>query len=117
MKEDTKQTGESRKEGEAENKMGFNKNMPFFVLNSWPTLFSVTYFTVFTHTATYYSQCTLACLLIASSVLNHTRAFSLKVCTSLAKLPAQKVSNYQPGTCRATAELSTGIYDILQHLG
>lgn len=39
----------ARVEGEAENKLGFNTNMPFFVLNSWPTLFSVT------HTHTLYS--------------------------------------------------------------
>lgn len=43
--------GEARVKGEAENKLGFNTNMPFFVLNSWPTLFSVT------HTHTHVVQC------------------------------------------------------------
>lgn len=53
------ETGEARVEGEAET------NMPFFVLNSWPTLFSVTQRTVFTmHTGTLAQK--------ESSVFTHT---------------------------------------------
>lgn len=38
---------EARAEGEAENKLAFNTNMPFFVLNSWPTLFSARHITTY----------------------------------------------------------------------
>lgn len=98
-------------EAEAENKLAFNTNIPFFVLNSRPT-----HIVVFTHIATYY-QCTQARLLKASSVLTHTQAIQHTVCVfSFANLPVDKVSIYQTDTHRAAAGLSTGIYDILQHL-
>lgn len=119
-------------EGETENKLGFNTNMPFFVLNSWPTLFSVTH--THTHTLcsvshtrcavfrTHNSQYTRARLLNESSVLTHTHTHTQAIQHTvraflLAKLPTHKVSIYQPDTHRAAAGLSSGIYDILQHLG
>lgn len=75
-----------------------------------------THIVVFTHIATYY-QCTQARLLKASSVLTHTQAIQHTVCVfSFANLPVDKVSIYQTDTHRAAAGLSTGIYDILQHL-
>lgn len=42
-KTDRRQMKRALVEGEAENKLRLNTNMPFFVLNSWPTLFSVTH--------------------------------------------------------------------------
>lgn len=75
-----------------------------------------THIVVFTHIATYY-QCTQARLLKPSSVLTHTQAIQHTVCVfSFANLPVDKVSIYQTDTHRAAAGLSTGIYDILQHL-
>lgn len=80
-----RQTGEAQAEEEAENKLAFNTNMPFFVLNSWPTLFSAR------HITTYY-QYTQARLLKASSVLTHTQAIQHTIHVfSLANLPVHKV--------------------------
>lgn len=66
--------------------------MPFFVLNSWPTLFSARDIT------TYY-QYTQARLLKASSVLTHTQAIQHTIHVfSLANFPVHKVWIYQTQT-------------------
>lgn len=103
--------------------LGFNTNMPFFVLNSQPTLFSVTHTVQCSYTTPHiiHNAHRHACLkrLLYPDISYSTYIQSQHSVRTLllAKLPLHKVSIHQPDTDRATAGLGTGIYDILQHLG